>query len=150
MSIFDDFEEIWNYSHYWNWAPDWLIVKEIYEKIPTSYSVLIPFAYSYFEEMIRTTTSEYSLPLVDHNRRPVKVKVGMALIKLAIEENKGNAEYVSLLEKAKSYFTYTEVSNDENGRNNVMHGRLHPRFWRQEDFEELIHNIAEMSKYARF
>lgn len=150
MSVYDDLDEIWNHSHYWNWSPDWLVVKEVYEKVPTSYSVLMPFAYSYLEEMIRTTTSEYGLPLFDRNQKPVKVKVGMALINLAIEENKDNAEYVSLLEKAKKHFTYTEISTNENGRNRVMHGRVHPRFWNQEDFERLIHDIAEMSKYAQF
>ena len=100
--------------------------------------------------MIRTTTSEYSMPLFDRNQKPVKVKVGMALICLAIEENKDNVEYVELLEKAKRHFTYTEISNDENGRNRVMHGRAHPRFWTQEAFEQLIHDIAEMSKFSQF
>lgn len=150
MSVYDDLDEIWNHSHFWNWSPDWLVVKEVYEKVPNSYSVLMPFAYSYFEEMIRTTTSEYGLPLFDRNQKPVRVKVGMALINLAIEENKENTEYITLLEKAKKHFTYTEVSNDENGRNRVMHGRVHPRFWSQEAFEELIHDIAELSKYAQF
>ena len=32
MNIKNDFQEILDYAHYWNWAPDWLIVKEIYEK----------------------------------------------------------------------------------------------------------------------
>lgn len=150
MSIYDDLDEIWDHSHYWNWSPDWLVVKEIYQKVPNSYSVLMPFAYSYFEEMIRSTTSEYGLPLFDRNQKPVRVKVGMGLINLAIEENKDKAEYISLLEKAKRHFTYTEITNDENGRNRVMHGRVHPRFWGQEAFEELIHDIAEMSKYAQF
>lgn len=31
-----------------------------------------------------------------------------------------------------------------------MHGRVHPRFWSQEDFENLIHDIAEMSPFAQF
>ena len=150
MSVFDDLDVIWGHSHYWNWSPDWLVVKEVYEKVPAAYSVLMPFAYSYFEEMIRSTTSEYSCPLFDRNGDPVKVKVGMALINMAIEENKENSEYVALLEKAKKYFKYTENSNDENGRNRVMHGRVHPRFWSQEDFENLIHDIAEMSPFAQF
>ena len=102
MSIFDDFDIIWDHSHYWNWSPDWLVVKEVYEKVPNSYSVLMPFAYSYFEEMIRTTTSEYGLPLFDRHGKPVKFKVGMALIKMAIEENQANPDYVALLEKAKN------------------------------------------------
>lgn len=150
MSIFDDFDIIWDHSHYWNWSPDWLVVKEVYEKVPNSYSVLMPFAYSYFEEMIRTTTSEYGLPLFDRHGKPVKFKVGMALIKMAIEENQANPDYVALLEKAKKHFTYTEISNDENGRNRVMHGHVHPRFWSKEDFESLIHDIAEMSPFAQF
>ena len=150
MSVFDDLDVIWGHSHYWNWSPDWLVVKEVYEKVPAAYSVLMPFAYSYFEEMIRSTTSEYSCPLFDRNGDPVKVKVGMALINMAIEENKENSEYVALLEKAKKYFKYTENSNDENGRNRVMHGRVHPRFWSQEDFENLIHDIAEMSPFSQF
>ena len=52
MSVCNDLDKIWEHSHFWNWSPDWLIVKEVYEKVPESYSVLMPFAYSYFEEMI--------------------------------------------------------------------------------------------------
>ena len=40
--------------------------------------------------------------------------------------------------------------HEENGRNKVLHGHLHPRFWGKEDFENLIHDIAEMSQYAGF
>lgn len=90
MSVYDDFNEIMDYAHFWNWAPDWNVVRDIYSKITESYSVLTPFAYSYLEEMIRTTTSEYGLPLFDRGNKPIKVKVGMALIKLAIDENKDN------------------------------------------------------------
>ena len=150
MSVYNDLDKIWEHSHFWNWSPDWLIVKEVYEKVPESYSVLMPFAYSYFEEMIRTTTSEYGLPLFDREGKPIKVKVGMALIKLAIEENITNSEYVFLLEKAKKHFINAEIKNDEYGRNRVVHGRVHPRFGSKENFENLIHDIAEMSVYARF
>ena len=65
--------------------------------------------------MIRTTTSDYGLPLFDRNRQPVKVNVGMKLISLAIAENQNNQEYIKLLEEKKRYFKYIEVSNDENG-----------------------------------
>ena len=67
MNITNDFQEILYYAHYWNWAPDWLVVKNIYEKIPESYSVLTPFAYAYLEELIRSTTSEYGRELLDEN-----------------------------------------------------------------------------------
>ena len=131
MSVFEDIDQIIDYAHFWNWN----VVKEIYQKVPDSYSVLMPFAYAYLEEMIRTTTSDYGLPLFDRDKKPVKVKVGMALINLAKQENQDNAEYLELL---------------ENGRNRVMHGRVHPRFWSQEVFEDLIRDIAELSKYSKF
>ena len=93
MTMQEDFNKIIDYAHFWNWAPDWGEVQRIYEKFPDSYSVLTPFAYSYLEEMIRTTTSDYGLPLFDRNRQPVKVNVGMKLISLAIAENQNNQEY---------------------------------------------------------
>lgn len=150
MSVWEDFDEILSYAHFWNWAPDWDIAKEIYRKFPDSYSILTPFAYTYLEELIRTTTSDYGLPLFDRNHEPIKIRVGMALIKLAIEENQANPEYVMLLEKTKRYFKYTQINNDENGRNRVMHGHVHPRFWSKESFEQLLHDIAELSKHSRF
>ena len=150
MSIFDDFDLILDYAHMWNWVPDWDLAKNIYKQFPESYSVLTPFAYSYLEEMIRTTTSDYGLPLFDREENPVKVHVGMSLIALAIKENQNNPDYVRLLEKSKRHFKYTQTTMDENGRNKVMHGRVHPRFWSKEDFEQLIHDIAELSKYSRF
>ena len=87
MNITNDFQEILGYAHYWNWAPDWLVVKEIYEKIPESYSVLTPFAYAYLEELIRSTTSEYGIELLDEKGNPKRRKVGLSLIKLAKDIN---------------------------------------------------------------
>ena len=119
MSVFDDFDLILDYAHMWNWAPDWYLAQSIYKKFPESYSILTPFAYSYLEEMIRTTTSDYELPLFDRDKQPVKVSVGMALIALAIKENQNNPDYVALLEQAKRHFKYTQISIDENGRNST-------------------------------
>lgn len=129
MALQEDFNQIIDYAHFWNWAPDWGEVQRIYEKFPDSFSVLTPFAYSYLEELNRTTTSDYGLPLFDRNGQPVKVNVGMKLISLAIAENQNNQEYVKVLEETKKYFKYIKVNNDENGRNRVMHGFVHPRFW---------------------
>ena len=123
MPVFEDLEIILDHAHFWNWAPDWSVVKDIYSCIPESYSVLMPFAYSYLEELIRSTTSEYGIPFLDRNGKKFNFKVGMSLIKLA---------------------------KDENGRNKVVHGHLHPRFWTKEDFEQLIHDIAELSPFAGF
>ena len=95
MSVFDDFDLILDYAHMWNWVPDWYLAQSIYKKFPESYSILTPFAYSYLEEMIRTTTSDYELPLFDRDKQPVKVSVGMALIALAIKENQNNPDYVA-------------------------------------------------------
>lgn len=92
MALQEDFNQIIDYAHFWNWAPDWGEVQRIYEKFPDSFSVLTPFAYSYLEELNRTTTSDYGLPLFDRNGQPVKVNVGMKLISLAI-----NSFYFELL-----------------------------------------------------
>ena len=151
MSVFDDFETILDYAHFRNWAPDWNVVKDIYSRIPESYSVLTPFAYSYLEELIRSTTSQYGIPFLDRNGKKNNFKVGMGLIKLAKEENTDKPEYIASLDKMKKYFMYEyEDPADENGRNKVVHGHLHPRFWTKEEFEQLIHDIAELSPFAGF
>lgn len=151
MSIINDFDTIYDYTHMWNWGPDWIIVKEIYSKFPDSYSVLTPFAYTYLEELIRSTTSEYGVPLLNREEKKNNIKVGIKLVNLAIRENNENEPYVKLLEKAKKYFRYDyDDPHDENGRNTVLHGHLHPRFWDKDEFEKLIHFIAEMSPYAGF
>lgn len=151
MSVFDDFETILDYAHFRNWALDWNVVKDIYSRIPESYSVLTPFAYSYLEELIRSTTSEYGIPFLDRNGKKNNFKVGMGLIKLAKEENTDKPEYIASLDKMKKYFMYEyEDPADENGRNKVVHGHLHPRFWTKEEFEQLIHDIAELSPFAGF
>lgn len=150
MSVLEDFDEIMEYAHFWNWVPDWNIAKEIYMKFPDAYSVLTPFAYTYLEEMIRTTTSDYGVPPFNRDGQPNKVRVGMSLIALAIDENKDNTEYIKALECIKKHFKYQEVSSDQNGRNRVLHGHIHPRFWSKEAFESLIHEIADLSKYSMF
>ena len=101
MNIIDDFNEIMNYAHYWNWLPDWGVVKDIYQAFPESYSVLTPFAYAYLEELIRSTTSEYGIEINDESGNPKRRKVGIKLLELAIKENKHNSEFVSMLEKMK-------------------------------------------------
>lgn len=146
----NEFQEILNYTHYWNWGPDWLIVKEIYEKIPDSYSVLTPFAYSYLEEVIRSTTSEYGRELLDENKNPKRRKVGLSLIKLAKEENKNNPEYIKILNEVQKYFAESTNLDCGDNRSSVDHGYMHPRFWTKESFEKLIYDIARISKYARF
>ena len=150
MSISRDFEEIMNYAHFWNWLPDWGVIEEIYRAFPNSYSVLTPFAYAYLEELIRSTTSEYGIEILDESGKPKRRKVGIGLIDLAIDENISNQEFVVLLEKAKSYFAPSKSIDVGDNRNSVAHGYMHPRFWNKDSFEQLIHDIAILSKHARF
>lgn len=44
MNINNDFKEILNYAHMWNWAPDIDLMQEIYNNYNDSYSILTPFA----------------------------------------------------------------------------------------------------------
>jgi hypothetical protein len=152
MNITEAFEEIMQYAHFWNWVPDWQVTKEIYEAFPNSYSVLSPFAYSYLEELIRSTTSEYGREVFDENGNPVKNrKVGMKLINLAItENNEKNPDYIKILEEIKKYYYNSKITDEGENRHSVAHGYMHPRFWSQESFEKLIKDIAILSSHARF
>lgn len=150
MNINDDFNEILEYAHWRNWAPDIVLMKEIYRQFDDSYSILTPFAYCYLEELIRTTTSEYGRELLDKNGNPKKRKLGISLINLAQEENKDNIEYVELLQEIKDYFKTSTPLDSGNNRNSVNHGYMHSAFWTKESFEKLIHDIARLSKYSNF
>jgi hypothetical protein len=150
MSINDDFREIMDYAHFWNWLPDWGVVQEVYQSFPNSYSLLTPFAYAYLEELIRSTTSEYGIEVLDALGKPKRRKVGIGLINFAISENSSNLDYIALLEKAKAYFSPSKPTDAGDNRNNVVHGYMHPRFWDKESFERLLHDIASLSKYSKF
>ena len=150
MNINEDFKEIMEYAHFWNWLSDWNEVQKIYDKFPYSYSVLTPFAYSYLEELIRSTTSEYGRELLDKEGNEIKRKVGIDLINKAIHENRDNIEYISILKDMKKYYRKSKHNDCGNNRNSVNHGYLHSEFWSKESFEELIHDIARISKFAGF
>ena len=152
MNISEAFDEIMQYAHFWNWSPDWQVTKDIYESFPNSYSVLTPFAYSYLEELIRSTTSEYGREIYNEEGKPIKYRrVGTKLLKLAILENKeSNKEYVKLLEEIKTYYIKSEVTDEGDNRNSVAHGYMHPRFWSSDSFEKLVIDIARLSKHAGF
>jgi hypothetical protein len=150
MSVNNDFDEIMDYVHFWNWGPDWGVVQEVYQSFPNSFSVLTPFAYAYLEELIRSTTSEYGIEVLDPSGKPKRRKVGIGLINLAISENSSNLDYIALLEKAKAYFLPSKHTDAGDNRNNVVHGFMHPKFWGKESFERLLHDIAALSKHSRF
>jgi hypothetical protein len=126
------------------------VVQEVYQSFPNSFSILTPFAYSYLEVLIRSTTSEYGIEILDDSGKPKRRKVGIGLINLTISENCNNLDYVELLEKTKSYFLFSDPIDKGENRNNVVHGYMHPRFWDKESFERLLHDIAILSKYSEF
>lgn len=58
-------------AHFWNWLPDIQVAIEIYESRNDAYSVLLPFFFTYLEETIRSTTTEYGMldPRNQSNRK---------------------------------------------------------------------------------
>lgn len=123
----------------------------MYEAYPDSYSVLTPFAYSYLEELIRSTTSEYGRVLMDENGIAKKRRVGVQLINLAIDETKfSRPVFVEILPEIKLYFALSQPTDVGDNRNSVAHGYMHPKFWDQKSFEKLIFDIARLSKYSSF
>jgi len=151
MSVQKDFERILEYAHFWNWCPDWDIVRQIYDAFPDSYSVLTPFAYTYLEELISSMTSNYGQIYKDDSGNISRKTVGRKLVELAIDENRTNKpELAILLEKSVEHFSYSLPGDTGDNRNSVQHGYMHPRFWDKTSFENLIEEIADLSVYAGF
>lgn len=145
-----DIQIIADYSHIWNWAPDWYLLRDIYASYPSSYSVLTPFAYSYLEESIRSLTSEYGRKVVNKKGKPKRRKVGKGLLELAEKENQENLKLISVLESLKHYFDSSRAEDTGDNRNSTLHGYMHPRYWTRSSFESLVHDIARLSPYVRF
>lgn len=122
----------------------------MYKTFQNSFSVLTPFTYSYLEELIRSTTSEYGIEILDDSGKPQRRKLGIGLINLDISENSKNPDYVALLKKIKVFFGFSNPIDKGDNRNNFVHGNTQPRFWNKESFEQLLHNIATLSKYSKF
>ena len=150
MSICEDFQTIWDYAHMWNWGPDWLVVADVYKAFPNAYSVLTPFAYSYLEELIRSRTSEYGVSILDAEGHERRRSVGRKLIQLARRENADDEAFLTELDYISKYFDDSSPVDGGGNRNNVAHGYLHPRYWSQEQFEQLISDIARISPCAGF
>ena len=150
MSIWDEFDEIINYAHFWNWAPDWNEVKEIQRQFPNSFSVLTPFAYSYLEELIRSRTSEYGCELIDSDGNEVFRRTGIGLLKLARQENADDTAFLAGLDNVEKYFSRSTAFDRGNNRNSTVHGYMHAGLWRKDSFENLISDIAAISKHAGF
>ena len=56
-------------AHWRNWRTDLKVLQDIYSNEPYPYSVLSPFAYSYLEECIRSTTSKYGIDRLDEFKK---------------------------------------------------------------------------------
>lgn len=137
------FKKISSSTHL-NWIYDIELAMKIYKDNLDSYSVLFPFMYSYLEECIRSLTTEFGKNLLLDKKR---YKVGMELIKLAIEENSENKKLVDLLEEYKKYFKKSTIFDEGDNRNSVNHGYTHPILWTKENFEELVKDIARLSDF---
>lgn len=148
--LLDSFDTIIGYAHMWNWAPDWVVAKEIYACHPESYSVLTPFVYTYLEELLRSTTSEYGRTLREKGGSEKRYKVGRRLVALAVNEHPNDAEYIAAIKSIERYFDQSTSLDSGNNRNSTLHGYMHPRYWTKESFETLISDIARLSPYAGF
>lgn len=150
MTIEEDLKIIKDHAHFWNWLPDWDIAIEIYEKVPISFSVLTPFVYSYLEELIRSMTTDYGKIELNEAGKPTRHIVGTSLLNKAKVENMYNFELVGELNKIDKYFDKSMPDDNGSNRNSVVHGYTHPRFWDEQSFQSLIHDIATLSRFARF
>ncbi len=150
MNFDEDIEIILKYAYVGGWLSDLIVFKDVYKAFSDSYSILTPFAYSYLEELIRSTTSEYGIEVLEKNGISVNHKVGKRLIELAKRENAYNLEYINALDNVKCYFLNSTVWDTGDNRNSVDHGYLHPIRWKKEFFEKLVHDIAIISPYNKF
>ena len=100
--------------------------------------------------MIKLIATDMDGTLLDEKGNQKRRKVGLGLIQLAKDENNKNLEYMQRLNEIKKYFENSTDLDSGDNRNSVDHGYMHPRFWTQESFENLIHDIAQISKYSRF
>lgn len=143
-----DLKTIEKYAHANHWLYDWTLLHRLYISEPDTYSLFTPFAFSYLEELIRSTTSKYSLTREEMTELRFNRVYGTKIINCAIKENKGNKELVKALEDCKQYYLPSEIDSEKGKRNSVMHGYLPPLYWSKDSFEVLIHKIAEISRYS--
>lgn len=148
--ILNSIETIIGYTDLLNWSPDWAIFRDVFDMFPNSYSLLTPFAYAYLEEIVRSTTSEYGLEVLDGKGEPIYRKSGKKLFALARRENKSNHDYIKLLNELEIYFGSSKSTDRGDNRNCVMHGSLHSKYWTKESFQKLLYDIARTAPFANF
>ena len=47
-------------------------------------------------------------------------------------------------------FNPSQIQDEGDNRNSVVHGYMHPRYWNDESFENLVYDLAKISQYAGF
>ena len=89
---------------------------------------------------------------VDENGERIKTRSTCEkLINLAISENRDTPEYNKILKTIKEkYYKPSSEFDKGNNRHSTLHGYMHPDSWTKESFEELIQDIATLSKYSKF
>ena len=127
-----------------DWQCDLEQAFKIYDKFPDSYSVLIPFFFSYMEELIRSLTSNYHMQIYEDD----KEYVGMPLVEKAIEKNSDNNKLIQLLKEIKKYYEKSSIFNKTYNRNGIVHGYVHPDNWTKETFKQLIKDINDLQFFC--
>lgn len=127
-----------------DWQCDLEQAFKIYDKFPDSYSVLIPFFFSYMEELIRSLTSNYHMQIYEDD----KEYVGMPLVEKAIKKNSDNNKLIQLLKEIKKYYEKSSILNKTYNRNGIVHGYVHPDNWTKETFEQLIKDINDLQFFC--
>lgn len=69
---------------------------------------------------------------------------------MAKDENNKNLKYIEKINEITKYFVDSTCLDSGDNRNSVDHGYMHPRFWAQEYFENLIYDISQIFKYSKF
>lgn len=116
--------------------------------IPILFSHLSPMPTSRSSSGAELQNTGWILPTAKET--PKRRKVGRRLIKLAMAENGEDKPFLEALEEIEDYFGDATPFDRGNNRNSVDHGFMHPRYWTKESFEQLVHDIAVLSKYSRF
>ncbi|MFM9745295.1 hypothetical protein ACKI2C_47915, partial [Streptomyces brasiliscabiei] len=109
------------------------------------YVILFPFMYTVLEDVIRSSTDNYGQLKSGENNDDKKV--GNGLIKFAIENSVDDEQRHLLEEIKKKYYGKFDLDLSGGNRNNVLHGVVPPYYWTKEDFQDLMKNIAAISRY---
>ncbi|AHN70236.1 hypothetical protein [Lactiplantibacillus plantarum] len=141
------FSEIEYAAHTQNWLNDIRMARDLFTHDSDVYVILFPFMYTVLEDVIRSSTDNYGQLKSGENNDDKKV--GNGLIKFAIENSVDDEQRHLLEEIKKKYYGKFDLDLSGGNRNNVLHGVVPPYYWTKEDFQDLMKNIAAISRYMR-